>query len=72
MAKKIISVIVVIFGGIGIGVLVKKYLDKRRKETDEKTKENREANDLAEALAENDEMNRRFGKRYVEIKTSEE
>lgn len=72
MAKKIISVIVVILGGIGLGVLIKKYVDKKRKETDETIKENREANEVREALAENEEMNRRFGKKYVEIKASEE
>lgn len=72
MAKKIISVIAVILGGIGLGVLIKKYVDKKRKETNETIKENREANEIREALAENEEMNRRFGKKYVEIKTSEE
>jgi F0F1-type ATP synthase membrane subunit c/vacuolar-type H+-ATPase subunit K len=70
MAKKIIGVIAVICGGIGIGVLVKKIVDKKRKETNETIKENREAEQLKEALAENEEMNSKlFGKRYVEIKT---
>lgn len=73
MAKKIIGVIAVVLGGIGLGVLVKKIVDKKRKENDETIKENREAEQLKEALAENEEMNNKlFGKRYVEIKTTAE
>lgn len=73
MAKKIIGVIAVVLGGIGLGVLVKKIVDKKRRENDETIKENRDAEQLREALAENEEMsNKLFGKRYVEIKTSAE
>lgn len=72
MAKKILGVIAVILGGIGLGVIIKKIVDKKRKETNETIKENREAEELRETLAENEEMNRLFGKKYVTINTSNE
>ena len=71
MAKKIIGVIAVVLGGIGLGVLVKKYVDKRRKENDETIKENREAEQLKEALAENEKMNNKlFGRRYINVEST--